>query len=139
MRVNYGEAALRHWDDAEFLSKDERAHNADQLYGLAAECALKCIMVTKLRASAKPDGNITKPYKKHIDQLWDECLMFAAGRSGASYMAPLSGFALNPFKDWSIDQRYSPNTPPPSDEAHTAHRQAAAACLTALQRSEVAP
>ena len=41
MSENYTEAALRHWRDAELLKEQNRVENADHLFGVAAECALK--------------------------------------------------------------------------------------------------
>ncbi len=42
MNTNYKNAARRHYEDAEILFNRLRWANADQLYGLAAECGLKC-------------------------------------------------------------------------------------------------
>lgn len=44
MSTNFREAAVRHFQDAELLCRVKRYANADQLYGLSAECALKSIM-----------------------------------------------------------------------------------------------
>ena len=133
MGVSYGEAALRHWEDAAFLSGDGRAHNADQLYGLAAECALKRAM-TALGASTESDGTIEKRYRAHIDKLWSEYLAFASGRRGARYTSLLGKFTHNPFSDWSIDQRYASAEPHLSGSTCETHKRAAGACLAVLRR-----
>ena len=45
MAEAYADAAVRHWSDAEFFKEDQRLPNADQLYGFAAECALKVALL----------------------------------------------------------------------------------------------
>jgi hypothetical protein len=42
---NYSSAAFRHWQDAQLLAGENRVENADQLYGLAAECAIKTALL----------------------------------------------------------------------------------------------
>ena len=41
MSENYMDAALRHWRDAELLKTQNVVENADSLYGIAAEVAVK--------------------------------------------------------------------------------------------------
>jgi len=104
----YRDAAERHWEDAETLLERERLANADHLFGLSAECALKAVMRglgMRLR-----DGKPEKPeHRRHINKLWDEFLSFANGRNGARYAARIQSDA-NPFADWSTDQRYWPRS-----------------------------
>lgn len=133
MGTSFGEAARRHWEDAEILAERRRVHNADQLYGLAAECALKRVMIT-LGVPASSDGDIDRKYKIHIDKLWEEYRTLASGRRGARYLSPLSRFPDNPFADWHIEQRYAPAEPPPAGSVCQAHKRAARACLDALRR-----
>jgi hypothetical protein len=45
MNIDFLDAYLRHWEDAEALFGSERWANADHLYGLAAECGLKRLMI----------------------------------------------------------------------------------------------
>ncbi|NJM10773.1 MAG: hypothetical protein HC889_01610 [Synechococcaceae cyanobacterium SM1_2_3] len=42
---DYSSAAFRHWEDAQLLAGENRVENADQLYGLAAECAIKKALI----------------------------------------------------------------------------------------------
>ena len=42
--ADFHDAHLRHWQDAELLFRHDRWANADQLYGLSAECGLKAVM-----------------------------------------------------------------------------------------------
>jgi len=60
MPVDFYDACKRHWNDAEHLFDQKRLANADHLFGLAAECALKAVMVA-LGMTLLPDG---KPEKK---------------------------------------------------------------------------
>ena len=46
MPVNFRDAAERHWADAGYLLEDDRIANADHLFGLSAECALKALMLS---------------------------------------------------------------------------------------------
>lgn len=45
MNTDYLDAHERHWDDAELLKATARHANADHLYGMSAECGLKCLMI----------------------------------------------------------------------------------------------
>lgn len=45
MKTDFHDAHERHWDDAERLFEAQRWANADHLYGVAAECGLKWLMV----------------------------------------------------------------------------------------------
>jgi hypothetical protein len=68
MNTDYKNAARRHYKDAEILYSRLRWANADQLYGLAAECGLKAVMVG-LCASTKSSGDLKKPkHSVHINK-----------------------------------------------------------------------
>lgn len=134
MVISYQDAAKRHWDDAVFLHDDRRAANADQLFGLAAECALKEVMVS-LGASTTGTGDLGQRHQLHIDKLWSEYHSFAAGRRGSRYLTPLAAFTPNPFDDWTVSQRYAAQASGPSGAAVDRHRRAARACLVVLQRA----
>jgi hypothetical protein len=69
MDTDYKNAACRHYEDAEILFKQLRWANADQLYGLAAECGLKAVMVG-LGARTKSSGDLKK-HSLHIAILND--------------------------------------------------------------------
>jgi hypothetical protein len=103
MPVDFADAAVRHWDDAEALFSDLRLPNADHLYGLAAECALKAVM----KALGMPVDSVGKPigHATHIKTLWNEFSTFAQGHGGASYSTRLPN-GSSPFDDWKIDKRY---------------------------------
>jgi hypothetical protein len=115
----FEEAAQRHWDDAELLSDHHRWPNADHLYGFAAECALKAVMVG-LGMQLGPTGKPPKPYAVHIHQLWDQFLTFASGQGQARYAAMMQ--QSNPFSAWHESQRYWDSTTigPADAQAHRA-------------------
>jgi len=132
MSVDFRDAAKRHWEDAGFLSADSRLANADHLYGLSAECALKTVMLSlgmSLRADGAPEE---KQHRVHVNNLWNEFVTFAHNRNGAHYAARL--IDSNPFHDWHIEQRYE-NRSGITREATEKHRQAA---LTTWQILEIA-
>lgn len=129
MKVDYGQAARRHWEDAGYLEAAQRVGNADQLYGVAAECALKAVMV-KLGAATTSEGDLRKG-KTHLPQIWDEFWAFASGRTASRYLAVL-GQSDNPFTDWQIYQRYAADSSLPSVGAMGNHKQASRACMDAL-------
>lgn len=99
---DYYDAAQRHWDDANHLLSTARLPNADQLFGVAAECALKAIMF-KLGMPMKNDRPEDKKHG-HINVLWDEFISFANGKGQARYAAALG--TGNPFINWNVGQRY---------------------------------
>jgi hypothetical protein len=49
------------------LEQENRVENADQLYGLAAECAIKKVLI-ELPSFAKA-GMLNESYKRHIKEL----------------------------------------------------------------------
>lgn len=106
MPVDFYDAAQRHWEDAGYLLTDARLANADHLFGLSAECALKAIMLA-LGMTVRPDGApADRQHRVHINRLWNEFVSFANTRSGAHYASPLSGVP-NPFMNWDVNQRYN--------------------------------
>ncbi|MDX9755575.1 MAG: SAM-dependent methyltransferase, partial [bacterium] len=107
METDFVDAAKRHWEDANFLLDENRLANADHLFGLSAECALKAVM-KGLGMPVRPDGSPSQ-YRIHINRLWDEFISFAQKQNGARYEVYLAG-QCNPFFDWDIAQRYSPRS-----------------------------
>jgi hypothetical protein len=104
MPVDFRDASERHWDDAGHLFTNARLANADHLFGLAAECAMKAVM-RGLGMTLRPNDRPEDPYAVHINLLWDQFITFAHGRGGAHYANMLSG-GRNPFDDWHVRQRY---------------------------------
>ena len=101
--ADFHDAHLRHWRDGELLFRHDCWANADQLYGLSAECGLKAVMLG-FRMPVE-DGAPTRQYRKHLPQLWDIFTRFVRSRNGARYLRLLPGD--NPFASWSIEDRYA--------------------------------
>lgn len=132
MGVSFTEAANRHAKDAELLDSSSRTSNANHLWGMAAECALKAV----LRALAGPalfmaDGTPKPPYRQHIDHLWPEVITFFSGRSEV-YLTSLLP-ATNPFNAWSVRGRYAADADVPNSVMHREHQHGAAQCLLLLE------
>ena len=102
-QADFHDAHLRHWQDAELLFWYSRWANADQLYGLSAECGLKAVMLG-LGMKVGHHGAPIREYKKHLPQLWSKFTRFMGTRNGARYLSLLAG---NPFARWSIENRYA--------------------------------
>jgi len=98
MTEDYSDSAQRHFHDAELLFKNGRTANADQLYGYSAECALKRLM--------QCCNDSQKIKWLHFPDLWYKIPLFAKGKLGSKYLAPIKSNP-NPFNDWKIEQRYS--------------------------------
>lgn len=103
MAENYGIAAVRHYQDAKLLEESRRVSNADQFFGIAAECAIKSALVA-LPAFAR-DGRLHPTHLKHIDRLWDSIPAQSLHRRYPKLVAAMQGHS--PFADWSTDQRYA--------------------------------
>ncbi len=77
----FGDAHRRHWQDAELLLRHERWANADQLYGLSAECGLKAVMRSLRMMDVDSHGVPTRrEHRQHVknfglrrfrEQAWD--------------------------------------------------------------------
>lgn len=106
MDPDYRDAAQRHWEDAGLLLAHERLANADHLFGVAAECALKAVMLS-LGMSMHEGKPVEKCHRVHIDLFWEEFLTFIGKRGSEKYMALLSSKSANPFADWDVGQRYA--------------------------------
>jgi hypothetical protein len=115
--VEYMQAALRHWLDAEALFKTGRLANAGQLYGFVAECGLKALLLA-CGVVPGPDGGIPErhptddkkrhPLRQHMPVLADRIAahghLIPDGAQATSYMATMP--SLSHFDDWSVDHRY---------------------------------
>ena len=112
MATDFADAHSRHWQDAELLFEHHRWANADQLYGLSAECGLKAVM-QELGMPVDDTGRPEGEYRKHVNKLWPVFQDFANRRGGARYLNMLP--SDNPFANWAIDHRYGK-----SDDFHPA-------------------
>lgn len=107
MKTDFKNAYQRHHKDAETLFAQNRYPNADQLYGLAAECAIKAVMVGIAPSLVDNNGDFKNQSDKlHVNLLWSHFGRFIHGRSHSAYCSILP-ISLNPFQSWSINQRYA--------------------------------
>lgn len=99
---NFADAALRHWRDAELLKNESRVENADQLFGLSAECAVKSALV--LLPAFSVNATLETDFRKHINVLWNHINLQSLQRAYPGLVDLLD--KRNPFDDWSVEQRY---------------------------------
>lgn len=104
MSTDFRDAAIRHYIDAGNLLASARYANADHLFGLSAECSLKAVMVGLGMQVTRRGAPKDRAHKVHIPELWMAFQSFAEGRLASRYLEALAH--LNPFDDWSVDQRY---------------------------------
>ncbi|MEO5376207.1 MAG: hypothetical protein H7832_00250 [Magnetococcus sp. DMHC-6] len=104
LQSDFLDAHERHRRDAEFLNQAHRWANADHLYGIAAECGLKHLMMVfgmEVDSLGKP---IIREDRMHADGIWKRFESYRSGyRQGTGYALP----AENPFHDWNISDRYA--------------------------------
>jgi len=103
MHTDFDDACGRHLNDAELLLTEERWANADHLFGVAAECGLKRLMIA-FSMPVEPDGRpAQRSDRKHVDEIWVRYEAYRAGAAAGIHFALASS---NPFADWNISQRY---------------------------------
>ena len=103
--ADFANAHVRHWRDAEYLFDAGRWGNADQLYGLSAECGLKAVMVAD-GLPVDATGSPRDKYKKHVDRLWGTFRTFVQGRRTGHLLHHIP--QSNPFaSSWSVENRYA--------------------------------
>lgn len=105
MQADFLDAHERHWEDAEQLFKAGRWANADHLYGMAAECGLKRMMLAFGMPFDRPNNRPGRRSDRvHADGIWARYESYRCGHhQGASYALP----SPNPFADWEVSQRYA--------------------------------
>ena len=109
--INFECAAKRHFHDGLLLKKENRDPNAGQLFGFAAECGIKSLLVA-CGYPTSPDGDLGTAgggicAKKHIHQfvpMMAQLSMYLAGRNGSKYLSQIPNIA--DFSNWHTDQRY---------------------------------
>lgn len=105
---NYGAAAKRHFEDGKCLFDRGGRHlpGADQLFGLAVECALKRNLaktnLLTITQDGRPHQENLKGGSGHCPGIWAEYLIYLGE---ARNLPPIS--KDNPFNDWDISDRYA--------------------------------
>lgn len=105
MQADFLDAHERHWGDAETLFRTSRWANADHLYGIAAECGLKRLMVVFGMPSDSSTGRPAHASdRKHVNDIWQRFESYRSGKvEGVGYALSVS----NPFGDWDVSDRYA--------------------------------
>ena len=125
--TDFLDAASRHFQDGDHLLSIERLENADQLFGFAAECALKTAVLARTEASG---DKLPSGYYLHIDELWSKMPSQALRKRYPTLYLLLK--QPNPFGNWSVDQRYAASGTT-SREVVEAHRRMTQRIFGALQ------
>jgi hypothetical protein len=105
MNADFLDAHQRHLRDADYLLAASCLANADHLYGMAAECGLKRLMIAfgmKIDATGSPTNS--KEDRVHADKVWAR---YDAYRSGHVAGVRFVLSSKNPFNDWRAEQRYA--------------------------------
>jgi hypothetical protein len=124
LKQDFTSAAKRHFWDADYLHKDGRLPTADHLYGFAAECAIKSLLLRFTDVTMEPRPGEEKPSSKpwaehpdhpedpakliefgHVNELIREIKLLARGRTGAPLHSALDS-DLRAFKKWNVKYRY---------------------------------
>lgn len=105
MQADFSDAHERHWDDAELLLQAQRWANADHLYGMAAECGLKRLMMAfGMSVNSTTGSPVDNKDWKHANNIWTRFESYRSGHAqGAGYVLP----APNPFDNWDVSDRYA--------------------------------
>jgi len=131
MKADFHDACLRHLEDAEVLYENQRWANADHLFGIAAECGMKRLMI----ALGMPLDSNDTPHKKdkvHANELW---IRYESYRSGNPQAGCYALWAADPFQDWDVYQRYGHRTHF-NQQRVDPHRNGAQAVRAILKRAE---
>ncbi len=105
MQADFLDAHERHWNDAEKLFSEGRYANAGHLYGIAAECGLKRLMM-RFGMAVNPATGSPAAYddRTHAKGIWTRFEGYRSGRvEGADYGLPTP----NPFDNWDVSDRYA--------------------------------
>lgn len=120
MDADFLDAHKRHWEDAELLKNQKRLANADHLYGIAAECGLKRLMIA-FGMRVDDEGTPSSQDKKHANAIWQRYESYRSRHpEGAAYALP----SENPFSNWDVSQRYANQSNFTQSDVE-AHRQGA--------------
>lgn len=133
-QTNFGAAARRNFEDAELLYTNRRYTSADHLYGIAAECALKEVLLlggyaTLDNSYVSINNRQVKDHAGGARNIWTTTSIFLHGRVEIELLALLNE---NPLQDWNIDKRYSDGTEIMQPDVLD-HRRACVLTLRALQ------
>jgi len=101
---DFKNAAKKHFKDAELLFGKERFDNADHLFGVSAECAIKALLIHFGVGTDRHTGDI-HGYRQHVNELWPRASLYFSGRTGARFASYFSQ-PSRPFDNWRVKDRY---------------------------------
>jgi hypothetical protein len=136
MQSDFFDAHHRHWEDANHLFAASHLANADHLYGLAAECGLKRLMMAFGMNVDSATGTPTdKADRVHAaetgrNDIWARYETYRSGHQAATYLLG----STNPFADWDVSQRYFHRSHFDSTRVET-HRQGACNVHSLIQKA----
>ena len=107
-RVDFSGAGRRHYQDAELLMSNNRIPNAGHLFGFAAECGIKALLVSHGLSTDPTTGDLveTRPYKykTHVDALINNVQTFSGSPGYSKYVGMMPN--LKAFSNWDTSHRY---------------------------------
>jgi hypothetical protein len=106
--VDFLGASKRHYQDAELLMTNKRISNAGHLFGFAAECGIKALLVAYGLKTDPRTGDIKEGrpyrYKTHVNTLINNDQTFEGSRQYSKYLGMMTN--LKAFSDWDTGHRY---------------------------------
>jgi hypothetical protein len=137
MSVDFLGSSKRHYQDAELLTSNKRVPNAGHLFGFAAECGIKALLVSQGLKTDPKTGDIieSRPhkYRTHVDVLINNVQPFPSSRIYSKYLGMMPN--LKAFSNWSTTHRYyKESSIPPS---HSDWREAAREVLKMLDEGKL--
>jgi hypothetical protein len=106
--VDFLAASKRHYLDAELLTNSRRIPNAGHLFGFAAECGLKALLISHGLNTDPITGDIIEPpphkYKTHINDLINNVVIFPSSPGYSKYLGMMPNIKV--FSNWSAKHRY---------------------------------
>lgn len=106
--VNFSGSSRRHYSDAKLLLANDRLPNAGHLFGFAAECGLKALLIAHGLKTNPATGDIVEahPYKyrTHISVLINSVQTFSSSRIYSKYLGMMPNLRL--FSNWDTSHRY---------------------------------
>jgi len=97
-------ASERHYEAAEVLDSNGKIADSAHLLGLAAECAIKSVLLGSGAITLNQDGGFPEKYKVHIEKLVSLLPAIGSGRKWPGYHAKIQSIGY--FATWNADDRY---------------------------------
>jgi len=106
--VDFSGSSRRHYGDAKLLLTNARIPNAGHLFGFAAECGVKALLIAHGLTTDPATGDIVeaRPYKyrTHINVLINSVQTFSTSRVYSKYLGMVPNLSV--FSNWDTSYRY---------------------------------